>query len=102
MREQVHNNWVRRDEIAVVPKKQENEAVEDRENQWINDIEGDNDFQYCIGCGKHFERKAALHSHSQMCAKRLEVCNNIKENAKKKEESIEKAKLEKLRPTIKP
>lgn len=30
-----------------------------------------------------------------MCAKRLEVCNNIKENAKKKEESIEKAKLEK-------
>lgn len=33
MREQVHNNWVRRDEIAVVPKKQENEAVEDRENQ---------------------------------------------------------------------
>lgn len=52
----------------------------------------------CAGCGKHFERKAALHSHSQMCAKRLEVCNNIKENAKKKgeEEAIEKAKLEKM------
>lgn len=41
----------------------------------------------CGGCGKRFERKAALHSHAAMCTKRIAVCNTIKDNAKKKEES---------------
>lgn len=43
----------------------------------------------CGGCGKRFERKAALHSHAQMCIKRIAVCNSIKEkenSAKRKEE----------------
>ncbi|XP_066138352.1 uncharacterized protein [Euwallacea fornicatus] len=96
MREQVNNNWVRRDEVSALQKKKVTEVnqIEDRDNQWINDIEGDKDFQMCAGCGKHFERKAALHSHSQMCVKRLEV---IKGNAKKKdeEEAVEKARLDK-------
>ncbi|XP_066257036.1 uncharacterized protein [Euwallacea similis] len=96
MREQVNNNWVRRDEVSTLQKKKVTEVnqIEDRDNQWINDIEGDKDFQMCAGCGKHFERKAALHSHSQMCVKRLEV---IKGNAKKKdeEEAVEKARLDK-------
>lgn len=57
--------------------------------QWLSNIEGDNDFQMCGGCGKRFERKAALHSHAQMCTKRIAVCNTIKENnAKKKEEEV--------------
>lgn len=57
--------------------------------QWLSNIEGDNDFQMCGGCGKRFERKAALHSHAQMCTKRIAVCNTIKENnAKKKEEDV--------------
>lgn len=44
----------------------------------------------CGGCGKRFDRKAALHSHSQMCVKRIAVCNNIRENNKKKEIELEK------------
>ena len=49
----------------------------------MNDFEGDNDLQMCGGCGKRFERKAALNSHSQLCMKRLAVCNSIKENNKR-------------------
>ncbi|XP_076252461.1 uncharacterized protein LOC143191361 isoform X2 [Rhynchophorus ferrugineus] len=101
LRDQIHNNGIRRDQESLLQKKKSTEQAQENissENQWINDIEEDNAFQMCAGCGKRFERKAALHSHSQMCAKRLEVCNSIKENAKKKEEeeaAIEKAKQEK-------
>ncbi|KAJ8971574.1 hypothetical protein NQ314_000628 [Rhamnusium bicolor] len=90
MREQVHNSCIRRDqEPAKKREKKQQEKIDktDEENQWLNNIEGDNDFQMCGGCGKRFERKAALHSHAQMCIKRIAVCNTIKENyAKKKEE----------------
>ncbi|KAL1491962.1 hypothetical protein ABEB36_012475 [Hypothenemus hampei] len=102
MREQVHNSCISRaEQVNLLKRKSNSDSIqgqeENRDNQWINDIEGDKDFQICVGCGKHFERKAALHSHSQMCVKRLEVCNTIKENAKKKEEeAVEKAKLDKL------
>lgn len=57
--------------------------------QWLDNIESDKDFQMCGGCGKRFERKAALQSHVQMCTKRIAVCNTIKENnAKRKDEEI--------------
>lgn len=52
----------------------------------MEDLEGANDLQMCGGCGKRFERKAALHSHSQMCKERIAVCNTLKENLKKTEE----------------
>lgn len=66
--------------------------------QWLNNIEGDKDFQMCGGCGKRFERKAALHSHAQMCIKRIAVCNSIKENSakRKEEENKDKSKLQKV------
>lgn len=63
--------------------------------QWLNNIEGDKDFQMCGGCGKRFERKAALHSHAQMCVKRIAVCNSIKDSAKKKEETKDQKKFQK-------
>lgn len=50
--------------------------------QWLANFEGDNDLQMCGGCGKRFERKAALHSHSQMCMKRQAVCNSMREREK--------------------
>lgn len=49
----------------------------------MENIEGDNDFQMCGGCGRRFERRAALHSHSQLCTKRIAICNTIKENSSK-------------------
>ncbi|CAG9859186.1 unnamed protein product [Phyllotreta striolata] len=90
LREQIHNGVIRKDEdTSKKGEKKEATTLEktDEENQWLNNIEGDNDLQMCGGCGRRFERKAALHSHAAMCSKRLAVCNNIKENnAKKKEE----------------
>ncbi|KAG5871156.1 hypothetical protein JTB14_020190 [Gonioctena quinquepunctata] len=102
LRQQVHNSVIRKDQEPH--KKGEKKEVEkhdktDEENQWLNNIEDDNDFQMCGGCGKRFERKAALHSHAQMCIKRIAVCNTIKENnAKKKEEESKdiKNKLNKI------
>lgn len=66
--------------------------------QWLNNIEGDKDFQMCGGCGKRFERKAALHSHAQMCIKRIAVCNSIKEHSakRKEEENKDKNKVHKI------
>ncbi|XP_023015680.2 uncharacterized protein [Leptinotarsa decemlineata] len=93
LRQQVHNSIIRKDEEPH-KKGEKKEAVKfdktDEENQWLNNIEGDNDFQMCGGCGKRFERKAALHSHAQMCTKRIAVCNTIKENNAKKKEGESK------------
>lgn len=62
----------------------------------MENIEGDNDLQMCGGCGRRFERKAALHSHSQLCTKRIAVCNTIKENSSKiAQEEKQEAKVHK-------
>ncbi|XP_072397859.1 uncharacterized protein [Diabrotica undecimpunctata] len=97
LREQISNNVIRKDQETqkkVQKKVTSNTEKPDEENQWLNNIEGDNDFQMCGGCGKRFERKAALQSHAAMCVKRIAVCNTIKENnaKKKEEESKDKAK----------
>ncbi|CAH0558852.1 unnamed protein product [Brassicogethes aeneus] len=105
MRNQINSSMVRRDQEPVQkPDKNLSEDIEkdvnDSENQWMSNFEGDNDLQMCGGCGKRFERKAALHSHSQMCLKRITICQNIKDNIKKKEHELEKElkakKLQKL------
>lgn len=63
----------------------------------MENIESDNDLQMCGGCGKRFERKAALHSHSQMCTKRIALCNTIKENnIKQAQEEARNQKLAKI------
>lgn len=102
LRDQIYNSVMRKDQEAhkkVAKKEFTNQDKADEENQWLNNIEGDNDFQMCGGCGKRFERKAALQSHAAMCIKRIAVCNTIKENnAKKKEEGSKdtKTKLNKM------
>ncbi|KAJ4436562.1 hypothetical protein ANN_16594 [Periplaneta americana] len=50
-----------------------------QENQaWMNNFEDDLELQMCGGCGRRFERRAALNSHSQICQKRIAIQNNIK------------------------
>jgi hypothetical protein len=44
----------------------------------MNNLEDDLELQMCGGCGRRFERRAALNSHSQICQKRIAVQNNIK------------------------
>ncbi|CAH2017310.1 unnamed protein product [Acanthoscelides obtectus] len=87
LRQQIHNSVVRKDHC---PKKKKDNVTPadveepDEENQWITNVE---DFQMCGGCGKRYERKAALQSHVTMCLKRMAVCNTIKENKKREEEA---------------
>lgn len=44
----------------------------------MNSFEDDLELQMCGGCGRRFERRAALNSHSQICQKRIAIQNNIK------------------------
>lgn len=53
----------------------------------MNDFECDSDLKMCGGCGKRFERKAALHSHLQVCLKRSVA---IKEDNVKRTQSDDK------------
>ncbi|KAF7415208.1 hypothetical protein HZH68_003697 [Vespula germanica] len=39
--------------------------------EWMNHLETDSELQRCGGCGKKFDRKAALFSHSQHCQRRI-------------------------------
>ncbi|XP_078041669.1 zinc finger protein 800 isoform X2 [Augochlora pura] len=44
--------------------------------EWIDHLESDAELYRCGGCGKRFERKAALSSHSQYCHRRVAVCES--------------------------
>ena len=39
--------------------------------EWMDHLESDTELQRCGGCGKRFDRKAALSSHSQHCHRRV-------------------------------
>ncbi|XP_076749952.1 uncharacterized protein LOC143422873 [Xylocopa sonorina] len=52
--------------------------------EWINHLESDIELQRCGGCGKRFERKAALSAHSQYCHRRVAACENQKDTTKVK------------------
>uniref|UniRef100_A0A1Y1MYT8 C2H2-type domain-containing protein n=1 Tax=Photinus pyralis TaxID=7054 RepID=A0A1Y1MYT8_PHOPY len=94
LRNQIHSNRIRNDEQTITKNSDAKSEVivsdttsttlGSEDQQWIDDLECDNDLQRCGGCGRKFERKAALHSHSQFCTKRIAVCNSIKENNHKK------------------
>lgn len=112
MRDHIHASAFRKDQEPTAKKdapalpgsatndseNQVRNAPPSRENcnefQWMEDIEGDNDFQMCGGCGRRFERKAALHSHSQLCTKRIALCNIIRENSTK--QALEDAQSQKV------
>ncbi|XP_043250988.1 zinc finger protein 800 [Colletes gigas] len=45
--------------------------------EWMNHLESDTALQRCGGCGKRFDRKAALSAHSQYCHQRVAANGNI-------------------------
>lgn len=94
LRTSINSTKIRKDQEPEKKKKVE-ECSESEENQWMSNFEGDKDLQMCGGCGKRFERKAALHSHSQLCTKRIAVCNSIK-NTKMKPEKKVNEKIEEI------
>lgn len=62
MRDQIHSSAIIKKQEPI---KKKTSTVLETEN------DAEQDFQCCEGCGKRFDRKAALHSHTQMCLKRL-------------------------------
>ncbi|XP_076234025.1 LOW QUALITY PROTEIN: uncharacterized protein LOC143178963 [Calliopsis andreniformis] len=44
--------------------------------EWMDHLESDSELQRCGGCGKRFDRKAALSSHSQYCHRRVAACES--------------------------
>ncbi|KAG7199890.1 hypothetical protein KM043_014336 [Ampulex compressa] len=66
-----------------IEKQQRNSTLLEREDmlctdetqEWIDHLECDAELQRCGGCGRRFDRKAALFSHSQHCQRRIAACN---------------------------
>lgn len=58
--------------------RKEQQRLHQETQAWMNNFEDDLELQMCGGCGRRFERRAALNSHSQICQKRIAVQNNIK------------------------
>ncbi|KAG6802618.1 zinc finger protein [Apis mellifera caucasica] len=55
-----------------------NNAVRVNETQeWIDHLESDTELQRCGGCGKRFDRKAALSAHLTYCHRRVAAYENI-------------------------
>uniref|UniRef100_A0A1B6IEY3 C2H2-type domain-containing protein n=1 Tax=Homalodisca liturata TaxID=320908 RepID=A0A1B6IEY3_9HEMI len=94
LRSQIHKKDIKVDKSvinntsgkkAVSPNKKriENEnhlRVQQDNKEWMDHFEDDWELQRCGGCGRKFERKAALISHSQICQKRIAACNRIEQN----------------------
>ncbi|KAK7790875.1 hypothetical protein R5R35_010743 [Gryllus longicercus] len=77
-KKEIHN------EVPVPKSNPKSDALKelqrlDQENQaWMDNFEDDLELQRCGGCGRRFERRAALNSHSQICQKRIAARNNVK------------------------
>lgn len=78
----------------------EQQRIDDENQEWMRNFETDNDIQMCGGCGKRFERRAALNSHSQTCQKRIAAKNTIVVNRLKRITSIEEKLAEKKQAKI--
>nr|XP_022919308.1 uncharacterized protein LOC111428132 [Onthophagus taurus]XP_022919309.1 uncharacterized protein LOC111428132 [Onthophagus taurus] len=84
LRDQIHSNPIVKPQGNDSKEKDKESSVANSDNQWLENLEGDSDIQICGGCGKRFERKAALHSHSQICLKRIAVVSSSKKSPEEK------------------
>lgn len=78
----------------------EQQRIDNENQEWMDNFETDNDMQMCGGCGKRFERKAALNSHSQTCVKRIAAKNTIVVNKLKRMATLEEKFLDKSQPKL--
>ncbi|XP_066993045.2 uncharacterized protein [Anabrus simplex] len=84
LRPQIQKKAFKRDtteESPTTPGKVKNATLKELQRldqDWMNNFEDDQELQRCGGCGRRFERRAALNSHSQICQKRIAARNNIK------------------------
>ncbi|XP_028168344.1 zinc finger protein 800 [Ostrinia furnacalis] len=63
--------YEKRKNIMKAAQKITEEERLDQENQaWMDNVEGDGDTPRCFGCGRTFERRAALAAHTHTCQPR--------------------------------
>ncbi|XP_072939441.1 uncharacterized protein [Epargyreus clarus] len=55
---------------AVQPKITEEERIDQENQAWMDNMEGDGEVPRCGGCGRSFERRAALAAHTHTCQPR--------------------------------
>ncbi|XP_015119794.1 uncharacterized protein LOC107043012 [Diachasma alloeum] len=65
------------------------ETTVNETEEWMAHLESDGELQRCGGCGKRFDRKAALLSHSQICQKRIAACSDGAARARRQQKASE-------------
>ncbi|XP_075238331.1 uncharacterized protein LOC142334293 isoform X2 [Lycorma delicatula] len=87
LRAQIQKKQVRAEKVAekLNRKADRNKTNKEDNKAWMEHFEGDTELQRCGGCGRRFERRAALTSHAQICHKRIAACNSL-QSIKRKEE----------------
>ncbi|CAB3237989.1 unnamed protein product [Arctia plantaginis] len=76
---------------APIAQKITEEERIDQENQaWMDNMEGDGELPRCGGCGRTFERRAALAAHTHTCQPRSRALSRRPQETKKIEIQIRK------------
>ncbi|XP_038220092.1 uncharacterized protein LOC119838296 [Zerene cesonia] len=57
--------------IATAQKITEEERIDQENQAWMDNMEGDGELPRCGGCGRTFERRAALAAHTNTCQPRV-------------------------------
>ncbi|CAH0763727.1 unnamed protein product [Diatraea saccharalis] len=74
----------------VTQKLSEEERLDQENQAWVDNVEGDSDIPRCFGCGRTFERRAALAAHTHTCQTRSRALARRPQETKKIEIQIRK------------
>lgn len=75
---------------AAAQKITEEERLEQENQAWMDNMEGDGELPRCGGCGRTFERRAALAAHTHTCQPRSRALSRRPQETKKIEIQIRK------------
>ncbi|CAH0605811.1 unnamed protein product [Chrysodeixis includens] len=75
---------------ATAPKITEEERIDQENQAWMDNMEGDGELPRCGGCGRTFERRAALAAHTHTCQPRSRALARRPQETKKIEIQIRK------------
>ncbi|KAL4716617.1 hypothetical protein ACJJTC_008252 [Scirpophaga incertulas] len=80
----------RKNKQPAIQKITEEERLNQENQAWMNNVEGDSNIPRCFGCGRTFERRAALAAHTHTCQPRSRVLARKPQEIKKIEIQIRK------------
>lgn len=92
LRAQIQKKQVRAEKLAEKFNRKSadsNKSKKEDNKVWMEHFEDDSELQRCGGCGRRFERRAALTAHAQICYKRISACNSLQSTKRKDEKTSE-------------